>query len=78
MKHIDLNKVFDKTIIQEGVFEGKYRTTDLHTVSLALLGIGKYDNFNAGTQVITSFLLEEQERYVRRDAEDCYVIGTIQ
>jgi DNA polymerase I len=68
-KHIDLNKVFDKTIIQEGVFEGKYRTTDLNTVSLELLGIDKHGNFNAGIQDITSFQLEEQERYVRRDAE---------
>jgi hypothetical protein len=60
-KHIDLNKVFDKTIIQDGVFNDKYRTTDLHTVSLALLGMGKYDNFNAGLLDVTSLPLEEQE-----------------
>jgi DNA polymerase, archaea type len=68
-KHIDLLKVFDKTIIQEGVFEGKYRTTDLNTVSLVLLGIGKYGSLNAGAVDITSLSVEEQERYVRRDAE---------
>ena len=28
-KHIDLDKVFSKAIIQNGVFEGRYRTTDL-------------------------------------------------
>lgn len=53
-KHFDLNKVFDKTLIQDGVFNAKYRTTDLHTVSLALLGIGKYDNFNAGMMDVAS------------------------
>jgi DNA polymerase elongation subunit (family B) len=68
-KHIDLNKVFDKTIIQNGVFEGKYRTTDLNSVSLALLGRGKYGKLNAGTTDISSFSDEEQERYVRRDSE---------
>ncbi|MGA9154604.1 MAG: hypothetical protein WBZ36_28800 [Candidatus Nitrosopolaris sp.] len=39
-KHIDLNKVFSKGIVQNGVFEGRYRTTD--SVSQALLGVGKY------------------------------------
>lgn len=68
-KHIDLNKVFDKTIIQNGVFEGKYRTTDLDSVSLALLGLGKYGKLNAGTTDISSLSDEEQERYVRRDSE---------
>lgn len=68
-KHIDLIKVFDKTIIQEGVFEGKYRTTDLNAVSLALLKIGKYGNLKAGAVDITTLSVEEQERYVRRDAE---------
>jgi DNA polymerase I len=68
-KHIDLVKVFDKTIIQEGVFEGRYRTTDLNTVSLALLKIGKYGSLNAGAVDIATLSVEEQERYVRRDAE---------
>lgn len=68
-KHIDLNKVFDKAIIQGSVFEGKYRTTDLDSVSLALLGLGKYSKLNAGTTDISSLSDEEQERYVRRDSE---------
>jgi hypothetical protein len=32
-KHIDLNKVFGKIIIQDGVFEGRYRTTDLDSAT---------------------------------------------
>jgi DNA polymerase, archaea type len=68
-KHIDLNKVFGKTIIQNGVFEGRYRTTDLDSVSRALLGVGKYGKLNAGTSDISSLPIEEQIRYVRRDSE---------
>jgi DNA polymerase elongation subunit (family B) len=68
-KHIDLNKVFGKTIIQNGVFEGKYRTSDLGSVSQALLGIGKYGKLNAGTSDISTLPIEEQMRYVRKDSE---------
>lgn len=68
-KHIDLNKVFDKAIIQNGVFEGRYRTTDLDSVSQALLGLGKYGKLNAGTFDISSLPIEEQMSYIRRDSE---------
>jgi len=68
-KHIDLHRVFSKSIIQNGVFEGRYRTTDLDSVSQALLGVGKYGKLSAGTSDISSLPVEEQERYVRRDAE---------
>ncbi|MGB6530541.1 MAG: DNA polymerase domain-containing protein [Candidatus Nitrosopolaris sp.] len=68
-KHIDLNRVFSKPIIQNGVFEGKYRTTDLDSVSQALLGVGKYGKLSAGTSDISSLPVGEQERYVRRDSE---------
>ncbi|MFY9795976.1 MAG: hypothetical protein WAJ93_09825, partial [Candidatus Nitrosopolaris sp.] len=68
-KHIDLHKVFDKSIIQNGVFEGRYRTTDLDSVSQALLGIGKYGRLNAGISDISSLPIEEQKRYVRRSGE---------
>ena len=68
-KHIDLNKVFSKVIIQNGVFEGKYRTTDLDSVSRALLGVGKYGKLNAGTSDISSLPIEEQMWYVGRDSE---------
>ena len=67
--HIDLNRVFSKPIIQNGVFEGRYRTTDLDSVSRALLGVGKYGKLNAGTSDISSLPIEEQMRYVRRDSE---------
>jgi len=45
-KHIDLDKVFSKAIIQNGVFEGRYRTTDLDSVSQALLKVEKYGKLN--------------------------------
>ena len=53
-KHIDLSRVFSKVIIQSGIFEGKYRTTDLDSVGQALLGVGKYGKLNAGTSDISS------------------------
>ncbi|MFY9871019.1 MAG: DNA polymerase domain-containing protein, partial [Candidatus Nitrosopolaris sp.] len=56
-------------IIQNGVFEGRYRTTDLDSVSQALLGIGKYGRLNAGISDISSLPIEEQKRYVRRSSE---------
>jgi len=68
-KHIDLVKVFEKPIIQNGVFEGRYRTTDLNTVCASLLHIGKYSGLNAGLVDIISLSIEEQEKYVMRDAE---------
>jgi DNA polymerase, archaea type len=68
-KHIDLHKVFGKAIIQNGVFEGRYRTTDLDSVSQTLLGLRKYGKLNAGSSDIFSLPVEEQMRYVRRDSE---------
>ncbi|MGC2680638.1 MAG: DNA polymerase domain-containing protein [Candidatus Nitrosopolaris sp.] len=68
-KHIDLNRVFAKPIVQNGVFEGRYRTTDLDSVSKALLGVRKYGELNAGIFDISSLPIEEQKRYVRRDSE---------
>jgi DNA polymerase, archaea type len=59
---------FSKPIIQNSVFEGRYRTTDLDSVGLALLGVGKYGKLYAGTSDISSLLVEEQIRYVRRDS----------
>ena len=68
-KHIDLNRIFSKAIIQTGVFEERYKTTDLDSVSQALLGLRKYGKLNAGTSDISSLPVEEQARYVRRDSE---------
>jgi DNA polymerase, archaea type len=68
-KHIDLCRVFSKPIVQNNLFEGRYRTTGLDSVSHALLGMGKYGKLNAGTSDISSLSIEEQMRYVRRDSE---------
>ena len=68
-KHIDLIKVFEKQVIKDNVFEGKYRTTSLDSVSSAILGISKYDNMKAGTINILEKPIEEQKKYVKRDAE---------
>ena len=50
------------------MFEGKYRTTDLKSVSQALLGVGKYDDLDAGSSDISSLPIEEQIRYNVRDS----------
>jgi DNA polymerase, archaea type len=67
--HIDLIKVFEKPIVRDNVFEGRYRTTSLDAVSFALLGIRKYHNLSAGTENMSKLPIEEQKKYVRRDAE---------
>jgi DNA polymerase elongation subunit (family B) len=68
-KHIDLIKVYGKKVIQDNVFEGKYGTPSLENVSSALLGISKYDNINAGIVNILDKPIDEQKKYVKRDAE---------
>ncbi len=68
-KHIDLIKVFEKQVIKDNVFERKYKTTSLDSVSSAILGITKYDNMNAGKVNILEKPVEEQKKYVKRDAE---------
>jgi hypothetical protein len=45
------------------------RTTDLDSVSQALLGLRKQGKSNAGTSDISSLPIEEQMRYVRREGE---------
>ena len=67
--HIDLIKVFEKPIVRDNVFEGRYRTTSLDAVSFALLGIRKYKNLNPGIEGILKVPIQDQKRYVRRDAE---------
>ena len=68
-KHIDLIKVFEKQIIKDNIFEGKYRTTRLDSVSSAILGISKFDNLTAGSFNIPEKSIEVQKKYVKRDAE---------
>jgi len=47
-QHIDLIKVFEKQVIKDNVFEGKYRTAALDAVSSSLLEITKYEKMDAG------------------------------
>lgn len=69
-KHIDLIKVFEKPIIKDNVFEGRYRTAGLDAVSSSLLSISKYNNIDAGlVNVFSEKTVEEQKKYVKRDAE---------
>ncbi len=68
-KHIDLIKVFEKQLIKDGVFNGKYKTTSLDSVSRDILGISKYNDINAGKANILEKPIEVQKKYVRRDAE---------
>jgi DNA polymerase I len=67
--HIDLIKVFEKPIVRDNVFEGRYRTTSLDAVSSALLGIRKYRNLDPGLESMSKAPIEEQKKYVRRDTE---------
>jgi hypothetical protein len=62
-------------MIQNSVFEGKYRTASLENVSQALLGIGKYGKLSAGTFDILSLPIKEQIQYVKRDAELCMLLA---
>jgi hypothetical protein len=66
---IDLIKVFEKLIVRDNVFEGRYRTTSLDAVSSALLGIRKYRNLNASSENMSKIPIPDQKKYVRRDAE---------
>jgi DNA polymerase, archaea type len=67
--HIDLIKVFEKPIVKDNVFEGRYRTTSLDAVGSTLLGIRKYHNLDPGLESMSKVPIEEQKKYVRRDAE---------
>jgi hypothetical protein len=62
-------------MIQNSVFEGKYRTASLENVSQALLGIGKYGKLSAGAVDILSLPVKEQIQYVKRDAELCMLLA---
>jgi DNA polymerase I len=68
-KHIDLIKVFEKQIIKDNVFDGKYKTASLDAISSSLLGISKYEKMDPGSSNIIEKPIEEQKRYVKRDAE---------
>ncbi len=61
-RHIDLIKVFEKPVIKDSVFDGRYRTAGLDTVSSAIQDISKYDNIDAGSvNVFSEKTVEEQK-----------------
>jgi DNA polymerase, archaea type len=74
-KHIDLHSVFGKPMVQTTIFKNAYRTLKLDDVSKAVLlseqqsleAVGKYKGLT-GKQ-IQSLPVEEQKKYVLRDAE---------
>jgi Bifunctional DNA primase/polymerase, N-terminal len=70
-KHIDLHSVFAKPMIQTTIFKNSYRTLKLDEVSKAVLGngneAGKYNGLSG--QDIRTLPIEEQKKYVLRDAE---------
>jgi DNA polymerase, archaea type len=62
--------VFEKQVVKDNVFEGRYRTAGLDSVSSALLHISKYDNIDAGSvNVFSEKTVDEQKKYVKRDAD---------
>jgi DNA polymerase elongation subunit (family B) len=76
-RHIDLHSVFGKPMVQTAIFKNAYRTLKLDEVSKAVLGDG---NIDAGGREggkykgltgkdIQSLAVEEQKKYVLRDAE---------
>jgi DNA polymerase elongation subunit (family B) len=74
-KHIDLYNVFGKPLVQTTIFKNTYRTLKLEEVSKAVLADrsieaeerGKYKGLTG--KVIQSLPVEEQKKYVLRDAE---------
>lgn len=70
-KHIDLHSVFGKPMVQTTIFKNAYRTLKLDEVCKAVLGDpdagGKYKGLTG--KDITSLSVEEQKKYVLRDAE---------
>jgi DNA polymerase, archaea type len=70
-KHIDLHSIFGKPMVQTTIFKNDYRTLKLDEVSKAVLvdfeAGGKYKDLIG--KDIQALPVEEQKRYVIRDAE---------
>jgi DNA polymerase elongation subunit (family B) len=77
-KHIDLHSVFGKPMVQTAIFKNTYRTLKLDEVSKAVLGdleaSGKYKGLTG--KHIQKFSVEDQKRYVLRDAELAMQLST--
>jgi DNA polymerase elongation subunit (family B) len=72
-KIIDMHKVFHHGFMKNSVYPLKYRDLQLDTVANGMLGYGKYVSESTGIKItgenVTKFLLDEQKKYVLRDAE---------
>jgi DNA polymerase, archaea type len=72
-KIIDMHKVFHHGFIKNSVYPLKYRDLQLDTVASGMLGYGKYVSESTGIKItgenVTKFTLNEQKKYVLRDAE---------
>jgi DNA polymerase, archaea type len=73
-KIIDMYKVFHHNFIKNSVYPFKYRDLQLDTVATGMLeGYGKYVSESTGIKItgenVLQFPIEEQKRYVLRDAE---------
>ncbi|MGB0025822.1 MAG: hypothetical protein WBP64_03185, partial [Nitrososphaeraceae archaeon] len=73
-KIVDMYKVFHHSFIQKSVYPFKYRDLQLDTVARGMLeGYSKYVSESTGIRItgenVLQFPIEEQKRYVLRDAE---------
>lgn len=73
-KIIDMYKVFHHNFIKNSVYPFKYRDLQLDTVATGMLdGLGKYVSEYTGIKItgynVLEFPIEEQKKYVLRDAE---------
>ncbi|HET7284751.1 MAG TPA: DNA polymerase domain-containing protein [Nitrososphaeraceae archaeon] len=73
-KVIDMYKVFHHNFIKNSVYPFRYRDLQLDTVATGMLeGYGKYVSESTGIKItgenVLQFPIEEQKRYVLRDAE---------
>jgi hypothetical protein len=71
---IDMYKVFHHNFIKNSVYPFRYRDLQLDTVATGMLeGYGKYVSESTGIKItgenVLQFPIEEQKRYVLRDAE---------
>ncbi len=74
-KHIDLYNVFEKPMVQNTIFKNAYRALKLDEVSKTVLGDSSIEGGEGGKykgltgKDIQSLPVEEQKKYVLRDAE---------
>jgi DNA polymerase, archaea type len=66
-QHIDMLTIFNKSMVQTGMYSGKYRTCKLSDVSKSLLGLGKYKDYSGADY--KSLPIEEKIQYCIRDSD---------